>query len=301
MNWVDTAAVYGLGHSEEVVGRAVRALPACRPAARLHQVRPAVRRRASVRRPRGAASSPASIRRECEASLRRLGVDRIDLYQYPLARRPATPVEPSWGAMARLQDEGKVRAVGVSNFDSALLERCEATRPRRLAAAAVHADRPRAADELLPWAEAHGTGVICYSPMKNGILTDSFTRRRASARMAADDWRRGAPDFREPALSRNLALRDALRPVAARHGATVASVAVAWTLAWPGGDRRHRRRTRPGAGGRLDRRGGAGALGRRPRRDRGGHPRDRRGFGPVRPAPLTAAASVHVVREQSLP
>ena len=129
--------------------------------------------------------------------------------------------------------EGLARAVGVSNFDVSLLERCEALGHVDSLQPPFNLISRETAEELLPWADEHGTGVICYSPMKNGILTDSFSTERV-ARMAEDDWRRTAPNFREPALSRNLSLRDALRPIAARHDTTVAAVAVAWTLAWPG-------------------------------------------------------------------
>ena len=157
------------------------------------------------------------IRREVEASLRRLGVERIDLYQFHWPDETGTPIEESWGEMARLIDEGKVRAAGVSNFDVALLERAEAVRhvdslqpPFSL----IHRD---SGAEVIPWAAAHDTGVIVYSPMQSGILTDAFNPGRVAA-MAANDWRRRSADFAEPNLSRNLALRDALRPVAARTG-----------------------------------------------------------------------------------
>jgi len=232
INWIDTAAVYGLGHSEELVGRLLRELPAPdRPLVftkcglvwderdRMKEARRVLR--------------PDSIRQECEASLRRLGVERIDLYQFHRPDETGTPVEDSWHAMVRLVEEGKARAAGLSNFDVPLLERCEAIR---------HVDslqppfsmirRDAAAREIL-WCAEHDTGVIVYSPMQTGLLTDSFTAARVAA-MAHDDWRRRGPEFQEPNLSRNLALRDALQPIARRHGATVSAVAVAWTLAWPG-------------------------------------------------------------------
>ncbi len=232
VNWIDTAAVYGLGHSEEVVGRALRELPASqRPyvftkGGMVHDLdKPFAEPQRNLK--------PASIRREVEASLSRLGVERIDLYQFHWPDETGTPIEESWGEMARLVDEGKVRAAGVSNFDTALLERVEAVR---------HVDslqppfslirRDRGAD-VIPWAAAHNTGVIVYSPMQSGILTDTFSLSRLAA-MADNDWRRGSAEFMEPKLSRNLALRDALRPVAYRNGTSVSAVAVAWTLAWPG-------------------------------------------------------------------
>lgn len=232
MNWIDTAAIYGLGHSEEVVGRALAGMPAGdRPLVftkcglkwdHANPMTPAVRN-----------SEPASLRLDVENSLRRLAVDRIDLFQIHWPDEVGTPVEDSWGEMARFVDEGKVRAIGVSNFDVALLERCEAVRHVDSLQPPFSLIRRGSGADLIPWAAAHGTGVIVYSPMASGILTDSFSRERAAA-MADDDWRRRSASHTEPDLTRNLALRDALRPVAARHGTTVSAVAVAWTLTWPG-------------------------------------------------------------------
>jgi len=176
---------------------------------------------------------PDSIRKECEASLRRLGVERIDLYQFHRPDETGTPVEDSWHAMVRLVEEGKVRAAGLSNFDVALLERCEAIRHVDSLQPPFSMIRRDAAASEIPWCAEHDTGLIVYSPMQTGLLTDSFTAARVAA-MAQDDWRRRGPEFQEPNLSRNLALRDALRPIARRHAATVSAVAVAWTLAWPG-------------------------------------------------------------------
>jgi aryl-alcohol dehydrogenase-like predicted oxidoreductase len=231
VSWVDTAAIYGLGHSEEVVARALARLP--------RSERPLVFTKCGLlfdrERPFDNPSNclePASIRRECEASLQRLGVDCVDLYQchWP---DPSTPVEESWGAMARLQDEGKVRAIGVSNFDPSLLERCEAIRHVDSLQPPFSMIRRWAGDTVLPWCDAHGTGVIVYSPMQAGLLTDAFSADRVE-RFPADDWRRTSDDFAPPHLARNLALRDALKPLAARRGVSVAALAVAWTLAWPG-------------------------------------------------------------------
>jgi aryl-alcohol dehydrogenase-like predicted oxidoreductase len=232
VNWIDTAAVYGLGHSEEVVGRVLHDLaPDDRPYVftKCGLVWDEGNRTAQPSR----VLRPASIRRECEASLRRLGVERIDLFQFHWPDETGTHVEDSWNTMVRLVEEGKVRAIGVSNFDVPLLERCEALRhvdslqpPFSL----LHRD---AAEREIPWCAAHRTGVICYSPMQSGILTESFSRERI-ARMAGDDWRRRSPDFQSPDLERNLALRDALKPVAERHGTTVSAVAIAWVLAWRG-------------------------------------------------------------------
>jgi len=232
INWIDTAAVYGLGHSEELVGRLLRELPSRdRPLVftkcglvwderdRMKEARRVLR--------------PDSIRKECEASLRRLGVERIDLYQFHRPDETGTPVEDSWHAMVRLVEEGKVRAAGLSNFDVPLLERCEAIRHVDSLQPPFSMIRRDAAASEIPWCAEHDTGVIVYSPMQTGLLTDSFMAARVAA-MAEDDWRRRGPEFQEPNLSRNLALRDALRPIARRHGATVSAVAVAWTLAWPG-------------------------------------------------------------------
>jgi len=176
---------------------------------------------------------PASIRAECEASLRRLGVERIDLYQFHWPDDTGTPVEDSWAEMTRLVAEGKVRAAGVSNFDLGLLGRCEALRHVDSLQPGFSMIRRGVAAQEIPWCARHETGVICYSPMQSGLLTEGFDAKRVAA-LAPDDWRRRSPDFRPPALERNLALRDALRPIALRYETTVAAVAVAWTLAWPG-------------------------------------------------------------------
>ena len=232
VNWIDTAAIYGLGHSEEVVGRALREIPSSE--------RPMVFTKGGMvpdlERPHDEPErnlQPASIRREIEASLRRLGIERIDLYQFHWPDRTGTPVEESWGEMARLADEGKIRAAGVANFDTGLLDRAEAIRHVDSLQPPFSLLRREAGRDVIPWAAAHETGVIVYSPMQSGILTDSFSAERVTA-MDEDDWRRRSAQFQEPALSRNLAMRDALRPIAERHGATVAATAVAWTLAWPG-------------------------------------------------------------------
>ncbi len=232
VTWIDTAAVYGLGHSEEVVGRLLRELPAGeRPLVftKCGLVWDEHDRTAEPRR----VLRPDSIRTECEASLRRLGVERIDLYQFHWPDETGTPMEDSWQTMVRLVEEGKVRAAGVSNFDVPLLERCEAIRHVDSLQPPFSLIRRDAAEREIPWCREHDTGVIVYSPMQSGLLTDSFTTARVAA-LAPDDWRRRSAQFQQPALGRNLALRDALKPIARRHGTTVSAVAVAWTLAWPG-------------------------------------------------------------------
>jgi aryl-alcohol dehydrogenase-like predicted oxidoreductase len=232
INWIDTAAVYGLGHSEEVVGRLLRDIPRERrpyvftkcglvwnDADRMHEPRRIL--------------APDSIRRECEASLRRLGVERIDLYQFHWPDEGGTRVEDSWAVMVQLIQEGKVRAIGVSNFDVNLLARCEAIRHIDSLQPPFSLINRAAGDKQIPWSASHGTAVICYSPMQSGLLTESFTVDRVAS-LAADDWRRRASEFQEPNLRRNLLLRDALAPIAKRHGTSVSSIAIAWTLAWPG-------------------------------------------------------------------
>ncbi|QFZ17834.1 aldo/keto reductase [Saccharothrix syringae] len=246
INWIDTAAVYGLGHSEEVVGRAIRDLP--------EADRPYVFTKCGLvwdernpDAPPHRIMRPDSVRREVEASLRRLGVERIDLYQVhwpdtgasleydgtssdgPAPQ--ATPVEEYWAVMAKLKAEGKVRAIGLSNHDLGLLERAREVAPVDALQPPFSAiNRSNAAE--IAWCAEQGGGVIVYSPMQSGLLTGSFSAERA-ANLPDNDWRRGHVDFTAN-LDRNLALAEALRPVARRHGTTVAAVAVAWALAWPG-------------------------------------------------------------------
>jgi aryl-alcohol dehydrogenase-like predicted oxidoreductase len=232
VNWIDTAAVYGLGHSEEIVGRLLRDIP--------HTKRPFVFTKCGLvwsennrmREPRRILT-PDSIRRECDASLRRLGIERIDLYQFHWPDEVGTRVEDSWAAMVDLVHEGKVRAIGVSNFDVQLLARCEANRHVDSLQPPFSLINRAAADRDITWCARHDTGVICYSPMQSGLLTDSFAADRIAS-LAPDDWRRRAPEFKQPNLGRNLLLRDALRPIARRHETSVSAVAIAWTLAWPG-------------------------------------------------------------------
>jgi aryl-alcohol dehydrogenase-like predicted oxidoreductase len=232
VNWIDTAAVYGYGHSEVVVGRALAGIPASE--------RPLVFTKCGLRwndqdrmETPVRDSRPARVREECEASLQRLGVDTIDLFQFHWPDQTGTPLEESWGEMLRLVDEGKVRWAGVSNYDVALLERCEAVRHVTSLQPPFSMIRRDAGGAEIPWCAAHGTGVIVYSPMQSGLLTGSFTAERAAA-FPPDDWRRQSPQFQPPKLQKNLALRDALEPIATKHGVSTAAVAVAWTLAWPG-------------------------------------------------------------------
>ncbi len=232
VNWIDTAPIYGLGHSEEIVGRALKKLrPGDRPFVftkcgllgdKNNPMKDAAR-----------SLNPDSIRRECEASLKRLGVERIDLYQFHRPDDTGVPVESSWRTMMQLVEEGKVRAIGVSNFDVSLLRKCDTLRHVDSLQPPFSLIRREAAASEIPWCRANGTGVICYSPMQAGILTDTFSAERVK-KMAADDWRPRSANFQTPNLEKNVALRDALIPIAQRHNVPVASIAVAWTLAWPG-------------------------------------------------------------------
>ena len=225
VTWIDTAAIYGLGHSEEVVGRAIEGFAR-------EEVFIATKC-GRVADDSGTPHSdlrPGSIRREMEGSLRRLAVDYVDLYQIHWPdNETGTPLEESWSVLARLQDEGKARFLGVSNFDVPLLERCERIRHVDSLQPPYSLLRRDVESEILPWCLENGTGVIVYSPMQSGLLSGTFDFQR----LADDDWRRRSPYFQEPALSRNLAIVDALRPIAERHGKTVGQLAIAWTLMNP--------------------------------------------------------------------
>jgi aryl-alcohol dehydrogenase-like predicted oxidoreductase len=230
VNWIDTAPAYGLGHAEEVVGRAVAALP--------QADRPMVFTKCGLVWKEGEKTvsnvlSPQSIRAECEDSLRRLQVDVIDLLQIHWPGEDGTPLQESWGTMAALVDEGKVRHIGVSNFGVDLLEECEAIRHVDTIQPQVNMLVRDSLEDVLPWAVEHGSGVIAYSPMRSGLLTGAFSKERAGS-LAEDDWRREDPDFKEPRLSANLELVKQLGEVATRLGCTLPELTVAWTLACPG-------------------------------------------------------------------
>ena len=226
-NWIDTAAIYGVGHSEEVVGRALQGIPRDRVMVFTKCGRVL---REGAPRPTGDLH-PDSIRAECEASLRRLGVDVIDLYQVHWPDPEGeVPLEDTWGAMAALQDAGKVRYLGVSNFNVEQIATCEAIRHVDSLQPPYSLLRRDIEEEILPWCERNGVGVIVYSPMQAGLLSGSFDM----SRVAEDDWRRKHPYFQEPALSQHLEFVERLRPIAARHGKTVGQLAIAWTLRHPG-------------------------------------------------------------------
>jgi len=230
INWVDTAAIYGLGHSEEIVGRALEGYAT---GDEVFVCTKCGRRTLPDGSPYGDLR-PASIREDCEASLRRLGVERIDLYQihWPDLDTGA-PLEQSWSTMGELVDEGKVRWIGVSNFDVDQLARCEAIRHVDSLQPPLSMLQRGALKSLIPSAGAQGTGVIVYSPMASGLLSGAFDRDRL-ATLAADDMRLARPEFAEPAFSKNLALVERLRAIADDLAATVAELAIAWTLAQPG-------------------------------------------------------------------
>jgi aryl-alcohol dehydrogenase-like predicted oxidoreductase len=232
VNWIDTAAIYGMGHSEEVVGQALRAIPTAD--------RPLVFTKCGLR-PQGDGTTlpnqrvgdPAFLRQEVENSLRRLDVERIDLYQMHWPADDVTPIEEYWGALLELQQAGKVRAVGLSNHSATQLEAAEQVGHVGTLQPPFSAIRRDVAASELPWCADHNTGVIVYSPMQSGLLTGAFSAERVAS-LPADDWRTRSPFFTGEALHRNVALAEALRPIAERHGVSVGSVAVAWTLAWPG-------------------------------------------------------------------
>jgi aryl-alcohol dehydrogenase-like predicted oxidoreductase len=225
VNWIDTAAVYGLGHSEEVVARAIQGM----------RVRPYIFTKCSMvwdeHRAIGHRLKADSIRHECEASLRRLRVDTIDLYQIHWPN-PDEDIEEGWSTLASLQWEGKVRHIGVSNFSVAQMQRA-------LAIASITSLQPRYSlvhreieAQILPFCARQHIGVIAYSPMASGLLTGAMTRERIAG-LPADDWRKRHADFQEPQLSRNLKLVRLLRTIGKRHGFTPAEAAIAWVLRQP--------------------------------------------------------------------
>jgi aryl-alcohol dehydrogenase-like predicted oxidoreductase len=223
INWIDTAAVYGLGHSEEVVGKAL--------AGRRSKVMIATK--CSLAWDSGSTEivdslSAPSVRKELEASLRRLGTDYIDLYQIHWPR-PESEIEEGWSEIARAVKEGKVRYAGVSNFSVHQLRRLHAIHPVTSLQPPYSMLRRETEAELLPFCADNGIGVIVYSPMQMGLLSGAFSRERVS-RLAADDLRTRNTYFAEPALSRNLALVDKLKPIARRHNRSMAELAIAWVL-----------------------------------------------------------------------
>ncbi len=230
INWIDTAAAYGLGHSEDVVREALAGIPASeRPHVftKCGLVWQDTGRKAELRR----VAAPSSIRREAEASLKRLGVERLDLLQLHWPPNDGTPIEEYWQAFMDLKKEGKIRYAGLSNHSAEQLERAERIGHVDSLQPPFSAIRRDFAGADLKWCAAHGTGVIVYSPMQSGLLTGTFSAARAKA-LPEHDWRSRGSEFAGDKLERNLKLADALRPIAARHRTSVASIAIAWTLAW---------------------------------------------------------------------
>lgn len=225
VNWIDTAAVYGLGHAEQVVGRAVKDLSA----------KPLIFTKCArvwnEQREIGKVLKRDSVIRECEDSLRRLQVEVIDLYQIHWPE-PDEDIEEGWEACARLKQQGKVRWIGVSNFSVAQLERIAEVAPITSLQPPYNMLVRGVEQEQLPYCQQHGVGVIGYSPMRSGLLTGKMTAERIAA-MPEDDHRQRVPDFQEPKLSKNLALVELLREIGADHGVSPGEVAIAWTLRHP--------------------------------------------------------------------
>jgi aryl-alcohol dehydrogenase-like predicted oxidoreductase len=224
VNWIDTAAVYGDGHAERIVAAALEGMPA--------DARPLVFTKAGIRVDPETGStypdlSPASIREECEESLRRLGVERLDLYQLHWPVAEIEIVEAAWATLGELRQAGKLRWAGVSNFDVALFERCAAIRPLDAAQLPLSLLADGAVASELPWLAARGVPAIVYSPLESGLLSGGFSLERLAA-LPADDWRRKRPRFQSPEVERALELVERLRPIAADLGASVAEVAIAW-------------------------------------------------------------------------
>jgi aryl-alcohol dehydrogenase-like predicted oxidoreductase len=222
MNWIDTAAVYGLGHSEEVVAKALEG----------RSNRPYVFTKCArvwdENRQIGKSLKADSVRRECEASLRRLRVDVIDLYQIHWPE-PDEDVEEGWATLARLKEEGKVRWIGVSNFNLDQLKRAQAIAPITSLQPPYSLIRREVEAGVLPYCAEHNIGVIAYSPMGSGLLTGAMTRERIT-NLPEDDWRRRGPQFQEPLVTRNLKIVDKLKEIAARHNRIAGEAAVAWVL-----------------------------------------------------------------------
>jgi aryl-alcohol dehydrogenase-like predicted oxidoreductase len=227
VNFIDTADSYGPEVSERLIAETLRPYPASLVIATKGGL---LRDGPDVWRPDG---RPSHLRQALEGSLKRLGLERIDLYQFHWPDETGTPVEESWAELLRLRDEGKVRAIGVSNFTVELLERSEALGHVDSLQPPFSLINRSAGGNVIPWSETHGTGVIVYSPMQSGLLSGRFSAERVAG-MPKDDWRRRNAEFTEPKLARNLALVEWLRPIAYSHGVSVGAVAIAWTLAWPG-------------------------------------------------------------------
>ena len=225
INWIDTAALYGLGHSEEVVARALQG----------RSPRPYVFTKCArvwdANRNVGASMKAESIRRECEGTLRRLKTDVIDLYQIHWPE-PDEEIEEGWAELARLKKEGKVRYIGVSNFNVNQMKRAQAIAPITSLQPPYSLVTREIEKEILPYAQSQNIGVLVYSPMSAGLLTGRMTKQRV-ANFTSEDWRRNLPNFREPLLSRNLRFVERLREMSKRRGASPGEMAIAWSLNHP--------------------------------------------------------------------
>jgi aryl-alcohol dehydrogenase-like predicted oxidoreductase len=225
INWIDTAAIYGLGHSEEVVARALKSsshkpLVFTKCSMRWHEDRSIFR-----------SLKAASLAEEVENSLRRLNVETIDLYQIHWPN-PEAEIEEGWETLARFREQGKLRWIGVSNFSVEQMKRAQKIAPITSLQPPYSMLRRAIEEEVLPFAQANGIGVINYSPMVSGLLTGKMTAERVAA-FPADDWRKRAVEFNEPRLSRNLRLVELLREIGNEHAVSPGVVAVAWTLHHP--------------------------------------------------------------------
>jgi aryl-alcohol dehydrogenase-like predicted oxidoreductase len=230
LNWIDTAAVYGSGHSERLVGRALKELP--------EPDRPLIFTKGGLRIDQSSGTTfrdlrPAALREDCEQSLGRLDVERIDLYQLHWPVEDPLVVEQAWGTLGELQDEGKIRWAGVSNFDVPLMERCARGRVIDSAQFPLSLLSRNAAHQRLPWVEEHGVRGLVYSPLESGLLSGRASMQRLRA-LPETDWRARREQFQQPQLGRTLNLAEGLKSVAAGLGVSLAELAIAWTLAWPG-------------------------------------------------------------------
>src|SRR5579862_4598318 len=225
INWIDTAAVYGLGHSEEMVGKAIKGR--ANPPYIFTKCERIWNERGEIAK----SLKADSIRREVEASLRRLQIERIDLYQIHWPE-PDEGIEEGWSTLAQLKAEGKVRYIGVSNFNVPQLRRAQAIAPVTSLQPPYSMISPEIEDEVLPFCGANNIGVLAYSPMKSGLLSGAMTRERV-AKLPEDDFRRRTPNYQEPLLSRNLELAELLRKIGQRHGRNPGEVAIAWVLRRP--------------------------------------------------------------------
>jgi aryl-alcohol dehydrogenase-like predicted oxidoreductase len=230
ITWIDTAAVYGDGHAERLVGRTLRELTEAE--------RPLIFTKGGVCVDRASGETfrdlrPASLRRQCEDSLRQLGVERVDLYQLHWPVDDPHLVEDAWEALGSLQQEGKIRWAGVSNFDLGQLTRCAAHRPVESVQSPLSLLSRDAAATVLPWAAEHGACVLVYSPLESGLLSGGFSRQRLSS-LPPEDWRAQRMRFRQSRVDRTFEMVQRIAAIGARVGASTAETAIAWTLAWPG-------------------------------------------------------------------